>query len=270
MDNSKKAFIIREILIFFAFILLMSPLSLLIPNKELGGQIVGGLFWFTVCLRLVAHSMAYLLLSWDMTDNDFIRSYATYLRRFHFIFRPLYYLCGAPVPYEDSTLGAGSGYQQTYEHTQDSGARSYQSSYEHQESEQERYERRKRERAQQNSYQSGHQNYSHGNAYESGDGSDSQSSYSGSSHEDRTYERDGKIYDAQGNELTWMFTILGVKYTCTYAEAEQAYKNLAKQYHPDIVAAAGPKLREKAEQEMKEINRAWDAVKKLMNQAGKR
>lgn len=53
-------------------------------------------------------------------------------------------------------------------------------------------------------------------------------------------------------------TILGLKPGKTSDDIKNRYRELVMQYHPDRVAHLGPKLREVAEQEMKEINEAYD------------
>lgn len=50
--------------------------------------------------------------------------------------------------------------------------------------------------------------------------------------------------------------IMGLGPTASFAEAKKAYRNLAKQYHPDV-AGKGSCLEREAESRMKEINRAF-------------
>lgn len=56
--------------------------------------------------------------------------------------------------------------------------------------------------------------------------------------------------------------ILGLKGKITYAEVRNKYKELVLQYHPDKVNHLGPKLQQFAEQEMKEINEAFQYFKR--------
>lgn len=268
MEKEHIALIVRELCLFLPCSLLGLPLVLINSNwAQPAGTFSASLYMTTVILRGLAHVTAFLLDSWDMTDNQFMRRYAAYLYRFHWVFRPLYRILDMPVPYDElgsafRSQRAQSSRQSNSGHHHD--ARSHQGTYERQETEEERYQRRKRERE----AKSNNQHYD--DAAGSGAGYGSHSSYESSSADDGTYERDGKIYSRDGTELTWMFTVLGVSYRCTYEEAERAYKNLVKQYHPDMVARSGPKIREAAEREMKEINRAWDAVKKLFAESKQR
>jgi preprotein translocase subunit Sec63 len=55
--------------------------------------------------------------------------------------------------------------------------------------------------------------------------------------------------------------ILGLSPGTTSGDLKNRYRELVMQYHPDRVAHLGPKLREFAEQQMKEINEAYDFFK---------
>jgi curved DNA-binding protein CbpA len=59
------------------------------------------------------------------------------------------------------------------------------------------------------------------------------------------------------------YAILGVTPTATLEEIEAAYRQKAKQYHPDKVSHLGPEFQELAERKMKEINEAYEALIKL-------
>lgn len=56
-------------------------------------------------------------------------------------------------------------------------------------------------------------------------------------------------------------SILGLKGAVTFSDVQRIYKQLVLQYHPDRVSHLGPKLRLVAEQEMKEINAAYQHFK---------
>ncbi|MSQ22863.1 MAG: J domain-containing protein [Dehalococcoidia bacterium] len=56
--------------------------------------------------------------------------------------------------------------------------------------------------------------------------------------------------------------VLGVRPGASQEEIASAYRLLVRQYHPDKVADLGPELRELAEQRMKEINAAYESLKR--------
>lgn len=58
------------------------------------------------------------------------------------------------------------------------------------------------------------------------------------------------------------YQILGVEPTATDAEVKKAYRERIAAYHPDKVAALGPELREVAEQKTRQINLAYESVRR--------
>ena len=54
------------------------------------------------------------------------------------------------------------------------------------------------------------------------------------------------------------YKVLGVSRTATDEEIKDAYRKLAKKYHPDQYAESP--LKELADEKMKEINEAYDAI----------
>jgi len=71
-------------------------------------------------------------------------------------------------------------------------------------------------------------------------------------------------WDGQSAEqLTW-YEVLGVTPNASLTEIKDAYKEQIKQYHPDRVAALGPKLKALAEQETKALNAAYEEALKGM------
>jgi DnaJ-domain-containing protein 1 len=56
--------------------------------------------------------------------------------------------------------------------------------------------------------------------------------------------------------------VLGVSPGASAEEIRAAYQKLIQQYHPDRVAGMGLELRELAEQRTKELNAAYDALKR--------
>ncbi len=57
------------------------------------------------------------------------------------------------------------------------------------------------------------------------------------------------------------YEILGISYGATQEEITSAYRQMAKQYHPDRVAHLGPEFQSLAEERMKEINAAYQTLK---------
>ena len=57
------------------------------------------------------------------------------------------------------------------------------------------------------------------------------------------------------------YAILGVPPSASSEEITVAYRQMAKQYHPDRVAHLGPEFHDLAEERMKEINAAYDKLK---------
>ena len=62
------------------------------------------------------------------------------------------------------------------------------------------------------------------------------------------------------------YRALGVTEDATQAEIDQAWRRLMSQYHPDKYANAAPELRRKAETRAREINGAYDRIRKLRDE----
>ena len=56
--------------------------------------------------------------------------------------------------------------------------------------------------------------------------------------------------------------VLGVAADASQDEIKSAYQRLIRQYHPDRVADMGPEIREVAERRAKEINAAYEQLRK--------
>ena len=72
-----------------------------------------------------------------------------------------------------------------------------------------------------------------------------------------SYNEDAKIKD-EG----YYKDVLGLSGKITLSEVRNRYRELVFQYHPDKVNHLGPKLREVAEQQMTEINEAFEYFKR--------
>lgn len=63
------------------------------------------------------------------------------------------------------------------------------------------------------------------------------------------------------------FTVLGISKDVALADARKAYRTQVAQYHPDKVAHLAPEFRELAERRTRELNAAWEALKKTLSSA---
>lgn len=58
------------------------------------------------------------------------------------------------------------------------------------------------------------------------------------------------------------YRAFGLTSDATDAEVDQAYRRLISQYHPDRLAGAAPELQRQAEAKSRELNAAYDRIKK--------
>ena len=58
------------------------------------------------------------------------------------------------------------------------------------------------------------------------------------------------------------YAALGIAANASDDELEQAYRRLMSEYHPDRVASAAPEIREIADRRAREINQAYDQIKR--------
>jgi hypothetical protein len=58
------------------------------------------------------------------------------------------------------------------------------------------------------------------------------------------------------------YAILGVPPRASDEELEQAYRRRMSEYHPDRVASAAKEIRDMADQRAREINQAYDRIKR--------
>lgn len=63
------------------------------------------------------------------------------------------------------------------------------------------------------------------------------------------------------------YRVLGVEPGADFDRIKSAYRQLSRQYHPDKVSHLGEEFRKVAEEKMKEINEAYQALKKKFGQA---
>lgn len=79
----------------------------------------------------------------------------------------------------------------------------------------------------------------------------------------REYAR--RYQETQVSEIQSAYSVLGVSPAASVDEIKSAYRRLAMQYHPDTVASLGQEAQKMAEAKFKEIQNAYDVVKKYRN-----
>ena len=80
---------------------------------------------------------------------------------------------------------------------------------------------------------------------------------------DSDYEAAAAMFNP-GHNLTASYSVLGVTESATDHEVKKAYRNLAREYHPDVLASKGMsgEFQTFAEDKMKSINGAYEEIKK--------
>lgn len=63
-------------------------------------------------------------------------------------------------------------------------------------------------------------------------------------------------------EVDSSYKILGIDSSASDEEVKKAYREMAKKYHPDKVAYLGDDVRKAAEQKLKDLNQAYEKIKK--------
>ena len=83
-----------------------------------------------------------------------------------------------------------------------------------------------------------------------------------SQEEDTQWQSKSRSGSGTIKDEKYFQSVLGLHRQITPEEVKFRYRELVVQYHPDKVAHLGPKLKEVAEQQMKEINEAYDFFKR--------
>lgn len=73
------------------------------------------------------------------------------------------------------------------------------------------------------------------------------------------------IYAMYFKDNSYAYTILQVDKNASIEEIKKSYKKLCVKYHPDKVASLGEKAQKDAEKKFKEINEAYETIKKERN-----
>ena len=77
------------------------------------------------------------------------------------------------------------------------------------------------------------------------------------------YVGGGRAFPGQGRSETQYYEILGLAPGASPEQIKSAYRKLSMQYHPDKVAHLGEEFRRVAEEKMKELNAAYQHLKKM-------
>jgi uncharacterized membrane protein YhiD involved in acid resistance len=85
---------------------------------------------------------------------------------------------------------------------------------------------------------------------------------SSSKNYQKHHNNDDQTYTSIEREEQDPYKILNIHNTSTQSEITSAYRKLAQLYHPDKVAGLAPEYKEIAERKMKNINEAYQTLKK--------
>jgi DnaJ like chaperone protein len=77
------------------------------------------------------------------------------------------------------------------------------------------------------------------------------------------YVGGARAFPGQGRSETQYYEILGLEPGASAEEIKSAYRKLSMQYHPDKVTHLGEEFRRVAEEKMKELNEAYQHLKKM-------
>jgi DnaJ like chaperone protein len=79
----------------------------------------------------------------------------------------------------------------------------------------------------------------------------------------RDFESAGAMFESPVVNLDAAYAVLGVESTVRNYDVKQAYRRLAKEYHPDVLArqGMGEDFKQFAEEKMASINEAYDQIK---------
>ena len=68
--------------------------------------------------------------------------------------------------------------------------------------------------------------------------------------------------EAEDDTIVDPYGVLGLPVYATWGEVTAAHRRLAKQYHPDVMIHAADDERAAAEEQMREINRAYNQIRR--------
>jgi len=81
---------------------------------------------------------------------------------------------------------------------------------------------------------------------------------------DRDYQECRALFGAAGPSADASYEILGVKPGATEAEIKKAYRQIAREYHPDVLQSKGlpEDFMQFAKEKLQKVNEAYDVIKK--------
>ena len=78
-------------------------------------------------------------------------------------------------------------------------------------------------------------------------------------------QNDNNPHNTTPNALTKAYAILGLQPNATAEEVKQAYRNMAKKYHPDRVITEDAAIKKGAEEKFKQVQEAYELICKYQN-----
>ena len=78
-------------------------------------------------------------------------------------------------------------------------------------------------------------------------------------------QNDNNPHNTTPNALAKAYAILGLQPNATAEEVKQAYRNMAKKYHPDRVITEDAAIKKGAEEKFKQVQEAYELISKFQN-----
>ena len=81
---------------------------------------------------------------------------------------------------------------------------------------------------------------------------------------DRDYDECKALFGASGVDISSAYGVLGVEADASDAEVKKAYRRIAREYHPDVLASKGlpEEFMTFAKEKLQTVNQAYDQIKK--------
>ena len=81
----------------------------------------------------------------------------------------------------------------------------------------------------------------------------------------RDFESIKAMFFKNPKNSDWAYTVLGIGRDATNEEVKKAYRKMAMKFHPDKVNSIGEEIKRQAEEKFKEVQKAYEAIKKERN-----